>query len=122
MAPTTPSPNTANNSQALYFARHIFFCCNQRESGKDSCGKHGAEAAADHCKQKLKELGLHGAGKMRVSRAGCLGRCQAAPVIVVYPEGVWYRYADMADIDEIITSHLQGGRIVARLQLPSQQT
>ena len=59
---------------------------------------------------------------MRVSRAGCLGRCQAAPVIVVYPEVVWYRYADMADIDEIITSHLQGGRIVARLQLPSQQT
>ena len=43
-------------------------------------------------------------------------------MIVVYPEGVWYRYADMADIDEIITSHLQGGRIVARLQLPSQQT
>ena len=122
MAPTTPSPNTANNSRALYFARHIFFCCNQRESGKDSCGNHGAEAAADHCKQKLKELGLHGAGKVRVSRAGCLGRCQAAPVAVVYPEGVWYRYADMADIDEIISSHLQGGHVVARLQLPLQQT
>lgn len=104
-------------TQAPYFARHIFFCCNQREAGKDCCANHGAEAAAAHCKQLLKALGLHGEGQVRVSRSGCLGRCHEAPVAVVYPEGVWYSYQNLADIDEIVSRHLQGGEIVTRLLL-----
>ncbi|MDO4769004.1 MAG: (2Fe-2S) ferredoxin domain-containing protein [Brachymonas sp.] len=102
-------------AQPPYFARHIFFCCNQREAGKDCCANHGAEAAAAHCKKRLKDLGLHGEGQVRVSRSGCLGRCHEAPVAVVYPEGVWYSYQNLADIDEIVSRHLQGGQIVARL-------
>jgi (2Fe-2S) ferredoxin len=38
-------------------------------------------------------------------------------VAVVYPEAVWYTFVDMADIDEIVSSHLQGGRVVQRLVL-----
>ena len=38
---------------------------------------------------------------------------------VVYPEGVWYTYVDASDIDEIVSSHLQNGRVVERLQLPA---
>jgi (2Fe-2S) ferredoxin len=37
---------------------------------------------------------------------------------VVYPEGVWYRYRDEADIDAILEEHLIGGVPVARLRLP----
>ena len=37
---------------------------------------------------------------------------------VVYPEGVWYRYADLADIDENVDSHLRNGQIVERLLVP----
>ena len=103
-----------------YYARHIFFCCNQREPGTDCCASQGAEAAADHCKQRLKELGLHGPGQVRVSRAGCLGRCSAAPVAVVYPEGVWYSYVDLSDVDEIIETHLRDGQVVTRLLVPAQ--
>jgi len=36
---------------------------------------------------------------------------------VVYPEGVWYSYVDRDDIDEIVDSHLIGGRVVERLLL-----
>jgi (2Fe-2S) ferredoxin len=36
---------------------------------------------------------------------------------VVYPEAVWYTYLDRTDIDEILTEHLQHGRIVRRLQI-----
>ena len=50
-----------------YYARHIFFCCNQRDTGNPGCGSYGAEAAAAHCKQRLKDLGLHGPGRARVS-------------------------------------------------------
>jgi (2Fe-2S) ferredoxin len=38
-------------------------------------------------------------------------------VAVVYPEAVWYTYVDEADIDEIVESHLAGGRVVERLRL-----
>ncbi len=47
---------------------------------------------------------------MRVNKAGCLDRCAGGPVAVVYPEGVWYSFVDNEDIDEIVDSHLQGGR------------
>ena len=55
---------------------------------------------------------------MRVNQAGCLDRCAGGPVLVVYPEAVWYTYVDHADIDEIIESHLQNGQVVERLRLP----
>jgi (2Fe-2S) ferredoxin len=37
--------------------------------------------------------------------------------VVVYPEAVWYRYVDEADIDEIIEQHLKHGRVVERLRM-----
>ena len=55
---------------------------------------------------------------MRVNKAGCLGRCDDGPVLVVYPDNVWYTYVDKEDIDDIIDNHLLHGRIVDRLRLP----
>ena len=55
---------------------------------------------------------------VRVNQAGCLDRCAGGPVLVVYPEAVWYTYVDNQDIDEIIESHLQNGQVVERLLLP----
>jgi (2Fe-2S) ferredoxin len=101
-----------------YYERHIFFCCNQREgTDRPSCNGKGASAMRDYAKQRVKELGLAGEGKLRVNMAGCLDRCEEGPCIVVYPDAVWYTYVDRADIDEIIESHLQQGRIVERLRI-----
>ena len=102
---------------APYYARHIFFCLNERTNGEDCCASHGAQAAFDHCKARVKAEGLAGVGQVRVNKAGCLDRCAGAPVAVVYPEGVWYSYVDNGDIDEIIESHLKHGRVVERLLL-----
>jgi (2Fe-2S) ferredoxin len=52
-----------------------------------------------------------------VNRAGCFDRCSEGPLLVVYPEAVWYTFVDQEDIDEIIASHLQQGKIVERLQM-----
>lgn len=100
-----------------YYQRHIFFCLNQRENGEYCCAQHGAQQAYEHCKQRVKALGLAGIGKVRVNKAGCMNRCAGAPVAVVYPEGVWYTYVDLADIDEIIDRHLKNGNVVERLLL-----
>jgi (2Fe-2S) ferredoxin len=55
---------------------------------------------------------------VRVNKAGCLGRCDEGPVLVVYPDNVWYTYVDKEDIDDIIDNHLVHGRVVERLRLP----
>jgi (2Fe-2S) ferredoxin len=68
-------------------------------------------------KSELKKNGLHGVGKIRVTKSGCLGRCKLGPCMVVYPEGIWYHYASFSDIDKIISSHLLNGEIVKALLL-----
>ena len=101
-----------------YYQHHIFFCLNERSNGEACCAHHRPELALDHCKARVKSLGLAGAGGVRVNRAGCMDRCAGGPVVVVYPEAVWYTYVDQHDIDEIVDSHLKNGQVVERLLLP----
>ena len=100
-----------------HYQHHVFFCLNKREDGSNCCTDHHAEAAFYHMKAQVKKLNLNGKGKVRINRAGCLDRCGEGPVLVVYPEAIWYTFVDQTDIDEIITEHLQGGKIVSRLQI-----
>ena len=100
-----------------YYERHVFFCCNQRDGGRACCNNHGAQDMRDYAKGRIKKLGLTGKGNVRINQAGCLDRCEEGPVIVVYPEEVWYTYVDREDIDEIIDEHLQNGRVVERLRI-----
>ena len=75
----------------------------------------GAEAAFDHMKARIKKLGLSGELKARINRSGCLDRCAEGPLLVIYPQAIWYTFVDNDDIDEIIESHLMNGKVVARL-------
>jgi (2Fe-2S) ferredoxin len=100
-----------------YYRHHIFFCLNQRTNNEACCAQHDAQTGFDHCKVRVKAAGLNGPGGVRVNKAGCLDRCAGGPVAVVYPEAVWYSYVDQSDIDEIVDSHLIGGKVVARLLL-----
>ena len=112
----TPDNAPANS----YYERHIFFCLNERGSGEDCCANHKAQDGFDRCKAQVKAAGLAGPGKVRVNKSGCLDRCAAGPVAVVYPEAVWYTYVDAQDIDEIVESHLKNGIVVERLRTPPQ--
>lgn len=71
----------------------------------------------EYTKKRCKELGINGEGRVRINKAGCLDRCELGPVLVVYPEAVWYTFVDREDIDEIIQSHLIEGKPVARLMV-----
>jgi len=117
---TTPSTNLqpAEQPSEHYYARHIFFCLNERESGKDACANNRAQEGFDRCKSQVKAAGLSGPGQVRVNKSGCLDRCAVGPVAVVYPEAVWYTYVDAQDIDEIVESHLKNGQVVERLLTP----
>ena len=100
-----------------FYKHHVFFCVNQRPAGEACCNNHDAEGVRTYAKQRIKALGLSGAGKVRINNAGCLDRCKEGPVIVVYPEEIWYTYVDKSDVDEIIDEHLVHGRIVDRLRI-----
>jgi len=103
-----------------YYSHHVFFCTNRREDGSQCCAQCSAQEMRGYLKQRTKALGIAGAGRVRINTAGCLDRCAEGPVIVVYPEAVWYTYVDRDDLDEILTEHLIGGRIVERLRLPDE--
>ena len=96
---------------------HVFFCTNQRATGEACCNNHGASEMRDYMKKRVKELGKRIPDKVRVNTAGCLDRCGEGPVIVVYPEGIWYTYVDKTDLDEIVEEHLVHGRVVERLKI-----
>ncbi len=100
-----------------YYKYHLFFCVNRRPEGEACCAALGAEAVREYAKGRIKALGLAGPGGVRVNQAGCLDRCGQGPVLVIYPEGVWYSYVDQEDIEEIIREHLQKGRVVDRLRI-----
>ena len=60
-------------------------------------------------KLRAKELGIEAT---RINASGCLGQCARGPVMVIYPEGVWYAYKTKEDIDQILERHLLGGEVV----------
>jgi (2Fe-2S) ferredoxin len=99
----------------VYYKYHIFFCLNQRNGQEQCCCDSGAEDNFNYMKRKLKSLNLYGTKQSRVNRAGCFNRCQEGPLMVIYPEGTWYRYIDNEDIDEIINQHIINGKRVKRL-------
>jgi (2Fe-2S) ferredoxin len=100
-----------------YFQHHVFFCINERNDGRACCADRNAQALQEYAKKRLKTLNMNGPGKIRINKAGCLDRCEEGPVLVVYPEGIWYTYIDEEDIDEIVDSHLIAGKPVERLKI-----
>ncbi|WHZ09735.1 MAG: Ferredoxin, 2Fe-2S [Burkholderiaceae bacterium] len=112
------SPQAPATRPGSYYERHVFFCLNQRANGENCCADHGAQRGFERCKALVKAAGLTGPGRVRVNKAGCMDRCSAGPVVVVYPEAVWYSYVDEQDIAEIVESHLKQGRVVERLLIP----
>lgn len=100
-----------------YFQHHVFFCINERDDGRACCADRNAQALQEYAKKRLKTLNMNGPGKIRINKAGCLDRCEEGPVLVIYPEGIWYTYIDEEDIDEIVDSHLIAGKPVERLKI-----
>jgi (2Fe-2S) ferredoxin len=100
------------------FEKHIFVCGNQRPPGspRPCCDPEGQAAMQRSFKDKLNALGLK--GKVRANQAGCLDQCEHGPNVVVYPDAVWYGRVTLADVDEIVASHIVGGQPVERLLLP----
>lgn len=106
----------STNNLAPYYDAHVFCCINQRVKGhpRGCCQEKGAVTLRNYLKTRAKDAGL---SRIRINAAQCLDRCELGPVLVIYPDGIWYTYNTKADVDEILESHLIGGEIVERLVL-----
>ena len=101
------------------FEKHILICTNKRPDGnpRGCCNPSGEADLHRAFKEKLRERGIPG-DKVRANKAGCMEQCEVGPTVVVYPDAVWYGGVTPADVDEIIDSHILGGRPVERLIIP----
>lgn len=88
-----------------YYEFHMFICTNRRNNAR-SCGGSGSEQILSHAKRHLRSLQDKIDACIRVNASGCMGRCEHGPVVVVYPDGIWYRCNSRTDIEEIISRHV----------------
>ncbi len=92
---------------AAVYRSHILVCAGA------GCVSSGCKAVQQALIQGLEESGLK--DEVRVVETGCIGSCDLGPVVVVYPEGVFYQRVKPEDVSEIVSEHLGKGRPIRRL-------
>jgi (2Fe-2S) ferredoxin len=104
----------------MVFKYHVFTCTTKRPAGhpRGSCMERGAQPLWERLGQKLEAKQLP---DVSLTMTGCLSFCSAGPLMVVYPEGIWYHPTTAEDIDEIIQSHFVEGNPVERLIIVPQR-
>ena len=96
----------------VVFKYHVFTCFQQRPPGhpRGSCMTSGAKPLWDRLASQARRATTSRTSSMTAT--GCLGFCRAGPLMVVYPQGVWYAPRTPEDIDEIVQSHFIDGNPV----------
>jgi len=95
------------------FRHHIFVCGQEKPEGVTCCPANGSEGVLRALEREVASHGLD--HDVQVTTCGCLGLCDDGPILIAYPEGVWYHKVREADVPEIVSSHLVSGKVVARL-------
>ena len=91
------------------YEKHVFVCT----SGEDCPTRGDVEAIVKYLSGEGMKAGMK--ESLRVNKAGCFSQCGHGPMIVMYPENVWYAGVKESDLPEIFESHIKNGKPVQRL-------
>ena len=89
------------------YRAHVLVC------GGTGCTSSGSQKILEKLNRELDKQGL--TKEVAVVQTGCHGLCALGPIMVVYPEAVFYSMVKEEDIAEIVEEHLLKGRVVKRL-------
>ncbi len=91
------------------YRKHVFVC-----TTGGTCPTQGdTEAFVKQMRAAVSKADLH--TEIRINKSGCFSQCGNGPMVVVYPEDVWYAGVKAEDLEDIVQSHLLGGKPVERL-------
>ena len=91
------------------YEKHVFVCT----SGEDCPSRGDVEAMVKTLRGEALKAGMK--DSVRINKAGCFSQCGHGPMVVVYPENVWYAGVKDGDLAEIFESHIKNGSPVERL-------
>ena len=91
------------------YRTHVFVCT----TGETCPQQADVEKMVKTLRGEVAKARLH--GDVRINKAGCFSQCGHGPMMVVYPDNVWYHGVNESDLAEIFESHIVNGTPVARL-------
>ncbi len=94
---------------------HVFICTSCRINGqqKGYCYSKGSVDIVQRFMEEIEDRGL--SGDVVINNTGCFGICDKGPIVVVYPEGVWYGKVTDDDVERIFDEHFEAGSPVRDL-------
>ena len=93
------------------YKRHVFVCTGPR------CAPETSKDIYEALKVRLKELKVD-QRSVRRTQAQCFGICQGGPIVLVYPDGVWYHHVTAEMLSRIIDEHVMGGKPISDWAIP----
>ncbi len=91
------------------YQRHVFVCTHG-----EYCPFDGSVEVHRVLKEQVAARGLK--ASVRINRAGCFNQCGNGPMVVVYPDDVWYGAVTPDGARRILEEHIVGGRPVEDLR------
>lgn len=90
------------------YRHHVFVCT----SGK-TCPLSGSLEVHAALKKAVAGAGLK--GEVRVNHAGCMNQCGHGPMVVIYPDNIWYHNVGVESVQQLVSQHLLAGKVVEQL-------
>ena len=89
------------------FRIHALIC------GGTGCTSSGSAEIQEALHREIAAKGLE--DEIKVVQTGCFGLCALGPIMIIYPEGIFYSKVTAEDVPEIVEEHFLKGRPVERL-------
>ncbi len=88
------------------FRSYVLVC------GGTGCTSSNSPKIIEELEKEIQSVGLQ--DEVKVVKTGCFGLCALGPIMIVYPEGMFYSRVEPEWIKEIVDEHLLKGRVVKK--------